>query len=82
MVEGITFTLANKEALAVHAKRRMEQMKTRIPDTDAIRNSFRSVKKTVTATGQARFDAEHYHEPLPQLVVVTIHQCRKNNLAV
>jgi phage FluMu gp28-like protein len=23
------------------------------------RNSFRSVKKTVTATGQARFDAEH-----------------------
>jgi phage FluMu gp28-like protein len=59
MVEGITFTLANKEALAVHAKRRMEQMKARIPDTDAIRNSFRSVKKTVTATGQARFDAEH-----------------------
>lgn len=59
MVEGITFTLANKESLAVNAKRRMEQMKVRIPDTDAIRNSFRSVKKTVTATGQARFDAEH-----------------------
>jgi phage FluMu gp28-like protein len=59
MVEGITFTLANKESLAVNAKRRMEQMKARIPDTDAIRNSFRSVKKTVTATGQARFDAEH-----------------------
>lgn len=58
-VEGITFTLANKEIMAVHAKRRMEARKTRIPDTDMIRNSFRSVKKTVTATGQARFDAEH-----------------------
>jgi phage FluMu gp28-like protein len=58
-VEGITFTLANKELMAVHAKRRMEARKTRIPDTDMIRNSFRSVKKTVTVTGQARFDAEH-----------------------
>lgn len=58
-VEGITFTLANKELMAVHAKRRMEGRKTRIPDTDMIRNSFRSVKKTVTRTGQARFDAEH-----------------------
>jgi phage FluMu gp28-like protein len=58
-VEGITFTLANKEIMAVHAKRRMEGRKARIPDTDMIRNSFRSVKKTVTATGQARFDAEH-----------------------
>lgn len=58
-VEGITFTLANKEIMAVHAKRRMEARKARIPDTDMIRNSFRSVKKTVTATGQARFDAEH-----------------------
>ena len=58
-VEGIIFTLTNKEIMAVHAKRRMEARKTRIPDTDMIRNSFRSVKKTVTATGQARFDAEH-----------------------
>lgn len=58
-VEGIVFTITNKELMAVHAKRRMEARKTRIPDTDMIRNSFRSVKKTVTATGQARFDAEH-----------------------
>jgi phage FluMu gp28-like protein len=56
-VEGVQFTLATKEALAVTAKRRMEEAKVRIPDTDIIRNSFRSVKKTVTATGQARFDA-------------------------
>jgi phage FluMu gp28-like protein len=58
-VEGVSFTLANKENMAVHTKRRMEQYKTRIPDTDAIRNSFRLVKKTATATGQARFDSEH-----------------------
>jgi phage FluMu gp28-like protein len=58
-VEGVLFTLAHKEALAVHGKRRMEEQKTRIPDSEMIRNSFRSVKKTVTATGQARFDAEH-----------------------
>src|ERR1019366_8675057 len=58
-VEGVTFTLGVKEALAVGMKRRMEERKMRIPDTPMIRNSFRSVKKTVTATGQARFDAEH-----------------------
>jgi len=58
-VEGLQFTLQTKEALAVHAKRQMEEKKCRIPDTDMIRNSFRSVKKTVTATGQARFDALH-----------------------
>jgi phage FluMu gp28-like protein len=58
-IEGVQFTLPVKEAMAVAAKRRMEEKKVRIPDTDIIRNSFRSVKKTVTATGQARFDAEH-----------------------
>lgn len=58
-VEGIGFTIQTKEAMAVNAKRRMEEQKCRIPDTDMIRNSFRSVKKTVTATGQARFDALH-----------------------
>lgn len=59
LVEGIQFTLATKESMAVHAKRRMEEVKCRIPDTDMIRSSFRSVKKTTTALGQARFDAEH-----------------------
>jgi phage FluMu gp28-like protein len=56
-VEGVLFTQATKEALAVQGKRRMEEKKVRLPDTDVIRNSFRSVKKLVTATGQARFDA-------------------------
>jgi phage FluMu gp28-like protein len=56
-VEGVLFTRAIKEALAVRGKRRMEDKKVRLPDTDVIRNSFRSVKKMVTDTGQARFDA-------------------------
>ena len=58
-VEGVLFTRAIKEALAVRGKRRLEEKKVRLPDTDLIRNSFRSVKKMVTDTGQARFDAAH-----------------------
>ena len=57
--EGVLFSRAAKEALAVRGKRRMEEKKVRLPDTDIIRKSFRSVKKMVTDTGQARFDAEH-----------------------
>ncbi len=58
-VEGVQFTQPTKEAMAVLARRRMEELKVRIPDADAIRHSFRSVKKSVNAIGQARFDAEH-----------------------
>lgn len=58
-VEGVQFTSAKKEAMAVLAKRRMEDSKIRLPGHDAIRQSFRSVRKTVNVLGQARFDAEH-----------------------
>lgn len=58
-VEGVQFTAPAKEAMAVLAKRRMEETKARLPDDDKIRASFRSVKKTLNAVGQARFDAEH-----------------------
>lgn len=58
-VEGVVFSQSTKETLAVQAKRRMEEAKVRIPDDDAIRHAFRSVKKTTNALGQARFDAEH-----------------------
>ncbi len=58
-VEGVQFTQPTKEAMAVLARRRMEETKVRIPDDDNIRQSFRSVKKTVNVVGQARFDAEH-----------------------
>ena len=58
-VEGVTFTAARKETLAVTAKRRMEEAKVRLPDSDAVRESFRSVKKAANALGQSRFDADH-----------------------
>ena len=58
-VEGVQFTQPKKETLAVLAKRRMEEMKVRLPDSSAIRQSFRSVKKSVNALGLTRFDAEH-----------------------
>jgi len=58
-VEGIQFTAAKKEAMAVLAKRRMEEGRVRLPDAEPIRQSFRAVRKSVNVLGQARFDAEH-----------------------
>jgi phage FluMu gp28-like protein len=58
-VEGVQFTQPKKEAMAVLAKRHMEEQKVRLPDSNAIRQSFRSVKKSVNALGLTRFDAEH-----------------------
>jgi len=58
-VEGVQFTQPKKEAMAVMAKRRMEEQKVRLADSNAIRQSFRSVKKSVNALGLTRFDAEH-----------------------
>jgi phage FluMu gp28-like protein len=58
-IEGVQFTAQTKEAMAVLAKRRMEEAKVRLPDSDALRQSFGAVKKTVNAVGQMRFDAEH-----------------------
>jgi phage FluMu gp28-like protein len=58
-VEGVQFTTAKKETLAVRARRRMEELKVRLPDDDGVRQSFRSVKKSSNALGQSRFDAEH-----------------------
>jgi phage FluMu gp28-like protein len=58
-VEGVQFTQQSKEVMAVLAKRRMEEMKVRIPDDDRIRASFRSLRKTMNSLGQTRFDSEH-----------------------
>jgi len=58
-VEGIQFSQPKKETMAVLAKRAMEEHKVRLPDSNAIRQSFRSVKKSVNALGLTRFDAEH-----------------------
>lgn len=58
-VEGVQFTQWTKESMAVYGRRRMEEMKVRIPDDENIRASFSAVKKTQNAIGQFRFDTEH-----------------------
>ncbi len=57
-VEGVTFTGAVKEVLAVDAHNALEDLQARIPKDDVIRESFHSIKKQVTAAGNVRFDAE------------------------
>jgi phage FluMu gp28-like protein len=55
----VQFTNAVKESLATKAKSRMLEGKVRLPDDPIVRASFRSVKRSLTAIGLTRFDAEH-----------------------
>lgn len=57
-VEGVTFTVQSKEALAYPVRSRMEERRIRIPYTGPIRADLRSVTKQVTASGNIRFTAE------------------------
>jgi len=57
-VEGVTFTVQTKEALAYPVRSRMEERRIRIPYDPAIRADLRSVAKQVTAAGNIRFTAE------------------------
>lgn len=57
-VEGIDFTIANKEVLATGIKQSFEDQRDRIPADHTIRESMHSVKKITTATGHFRFDAD------------------------
>lgn len=59
-VEAVTFSGAVKEALAEGLRRRCEDRTVRIPDDRAIREDLHSVKRLVTATGTARFDADRH----------------------
>jgi phage FluMu gp28-like protein len=61
-VEGIDFTVAHKEALATGLKKDFEDLQSRIPIANAIRNSLHSVKKYETSTGHFRFDADRTEE--------------------
>jgi phage FluMu gp28-like protein len=56
-VEGISFTTATKETMATTAKRRMEERRCRLPNDQAIGQSFRSVRRSTTSLGQIRFRA-------------------------
>src|SRR5438046_7122431 len=58
-VEGISFSQQAKETMATTAKRRMEAKRCRLPNDQAVWQSFRSVRKTSTSLGQIRFDAAH-----------------------
>ncbi len=57
-VEGIAFSVAHKEALAMGLKRNLEVMGSALPMDHTIRESFHAIKKYPTAAGHARFDAE------------------------
>jgi phage FluMu gp28-like protein len=61
-VEGIDFTVASKEALATGLKKNFEDLQSRIPMSNTIRNSLHSVKKYETSTGHFRFDADKTEE--------------------
>jgi phage FluMu gp28-like protein len=58
-VEGISFGTATKETLATSAKRRMEERRCRLPNDQAVWQSFRSLRRSTTSLGQIRFDAAH-----------------------
>jgi phage FluMu gp28-like protein len=57
-VEGVTFTAAVKEVLAVELRNIIEDRRIIIPDSDRLKDSIHSIKRTVTAAGNIRFDAE------------------------
>ena len=57
-VEAVRFTAQVKEALAYPVRAAFEDKSVRIPRDDRIRADLRAVKKTTTAAGNIRFDAE------------------------
>lgn len=57
-VEGVTFTNANKEVMAIDMHRAFEDRHTLIPDDETLRESIHSIKKMVTKAGNTRYDAE------------------------
>jgi len=58
-VQGVTFTGPAKQAIAVDIKGAFEDRGVRIPTNDgSLRDSLHKVRKTVTATGLIRFEAD------------------------
>jgi len=57
-VEPVALTNASKEKMAYALKSRMEDRTFRIPDDRAVFADFRGIRKTVTASGNIRFDGE------------------------
>jgi phage FluMu gp28-like protein len=61
-VEPVTFTSANKEAMAGGLKENFDDRKSAIPSDPNIRRSLHSIKRYPTSTGHFRFDAERSEE--------------------
>ena len=58
-VEGILFTMANKQLLATVGKQKFEDRKVRIPLGDqALRADLHKLRKVTTPTGSIRFEAD------------------------
>lgn len=58
-VEAVTFSAPVKSAIAMPFVRRFQDRACRIADDAKLRESLHSVRKSVTAAGNVRLDAEH-----------------------
>ncbi len=57
-VEAVDFNIANKEMMVTATKRLMEERRLRLPFSPLIRHAFGAIKRFLSTTGHARFDAE------------------------
>lgn len=57
-VETVMFTAAIKDRMATRLRLRLEDGRLRIPVDEAIRNDWHSVRRSITAAGPARYDAD------------------------
>lgn len=58
-VEPVKFTGGVKETLAGDVRRLMEERNLLLPDDDGVRDDFHSLRRSVTAAGNARFEGEN-----------------------
>jgi phage FluMu gp28-like protein len=57
-VEPVVFTAPAKEEMAVGLRRLFEDRRVRVPDSPEVRADLRKVRKTTTAAGNVRYEAE------------------------
>jgi phage FluMu gp28-like protein len=57
-VDGVLFTAQTKQGLAMLGKAAFEARSIRIPDSPEVRDDLYKLKRSVTAAGSVRFDAE------------------------
>lgn len=57
-IEGVTFSNASKETLAVGLKKNLEDRKEALPPDTTIRQSLHAIKKVATTAGNFRYDAD------------------------